>query len=120
MKNYHAHIYFRLEDLDLMEILFRLCQGKTEIFRPHKLYPNQVGPHALPMIELHFDSTTKIPVLKWLEENRGEASILVHEDSGDDVRDHTEGKIWLGSPLPIDFSFFERLQLGQVKAVHQN
>jgi aromatic ring-cleaving dioxygenase len=120
MTNYHAHIYFKHDDLDLMEIFFRKCQGQKVIFRTHKQYSLEVGPHTSPMIELHFNSVTHGLVLAWLEVNRGETSVLVHEDTGDDVRDHTEGKIWLGTPLPIDFSFFERLQLGQVKAVHQN
>ena len=33
--------------------------------------------------------------------------ILLHEDTGDDVRDHTEGARWLGNKLKLDLAWLE-------------
>ena len=120
MKKYHAHIYFDLKDLDLAELLFQKVKAKSEICRPWKIYNRPVGPHPKPMLELHFQSQTRDHVVAWLKENLGSWSALVHEDSGDDYRDHTEGHLWLGPELPIDFGFFQLIQQDPTQAIHQN
>jgi aromatic ring-cleaving dioxygenase len=120
MKNYHAHVYFDLRDGELAENLFRKAQSQGAILKPWKIYDRSVGPHALPMIELHFTEATKLEAIKWLRDNIGDWSALIHEDSGDDVRDHSEGALWLGAPLPIDFTFFEVVRKNPKLALHQN
>lgn len=34
-------------------------------------------------------------------------TILLHEDTGDDLRDHTEGTRWLGNELKLDLVWLE-------------
>ena len=96
--------------------------GKAEamdstIFKFYKIHGHKVGPHFLPMIELHFSEKTKSEVISWLEANRNDLSVLIHEDTGDDVRDHL-APIWLGEKYPIDFTFFEKVHRDSSLSIH--
>lgn len=55
----------------------------------------------------------------WIAVNRGTLSVLVHpntDTSGMDptreaqeaIRDHTDRALWMGAPVPLDTSFFDR------------
>lgn len=119
MNKYHAHIYFKLEEKAKAEVFFDRAQHCQEkIFSVWKLYPQKVGPHALPMVEMHFNQDTRASVIKWLEDNREGFSVLIHQDTGDDVRDHLSGIQWLGEVLPIDFDFFELVKKDKSLLVH--
>ena len=120
MKTYHAHIYFDLCDLELAELLFRKASVQKDILKTWKIYDREVGPHPKPMFELHFDETTREAVIAWLKSNIGDWSALVHEDSGDDYRDHTENHEWIGFELPIKFSFFELVKADPSQILHKN
>ena len=42
----------------------------------------------------------------WLMLNRGGLDILLHPETGDDRRDHTEHAAWLGDKLPLRLEAF--------------
>lgn len=48
--------------------------------------------------------------IPWLVINRGPLSALVHPNTGDDERDHTQRATWLGDRMPLDLSVFKRLR----------
>lgn len=37
----------------------------------------------------------------WLVIHRGPLSVLVHPNTGDDERDHTQLATWMGQPIPL-------------------
>ena len=117
MKNYHAHVYFPLSEWDKAEEFYSLALSKSE-FSFCKIYDRAVGPHPLPMIELHFKENFLESSRTWLEVHRNLFSILIHIDTGDDVKDHSENIEWLGAPLKIDFSFFELIKTQPHLKVH--
>lgn len=45
----------------------------------------------------------------WLVINRGPLSALVHPNTGDDERDHTQRATWMGQPLPLHLSLFKKM-----------
>ncbi|OJD29051.1 dopa-dioxygenase [Diplodia corticola] len=45
----------------------------------------------------------------WLVLNRGPLSALVHPNTGDDVRDHSQRATWLGEPLPVNLAPLRRM-----------
>jgi aromatic ring-cleaving dioxygenase len=115
MKHYHAHVYF--QDHEMIQIK-QLKQGAMKSpLQIWQLFEHCVGPHALPMLELHFDSENETAAWKWLKENHGSFSVLIHEDTGDDVKDHEHAR-WLGKPLPLYFQFFEEVKRDPKLAVH--
>jgi aromatic ring-cleaving dioxygenase len=110
MKNYHAHIYFDLHQRAIAEnVVSNLLEMNLPDLKLWKFHENKVGPHFFPMAEVHFTENSLSEVLKCLKLYHDGISILVHEDSGDDFRDH-ENPIWVGPSLPIDFDFFHKVK----------
>jgi aromatic ring-cleaving dioxygenase len=40
--------------------------------------------------------------IPWLVINRGPLSALIHPNTDDEVRDHTQRATWMGQPLPLN------------------
>jgi aromatic ring-cleaving dioxygenase len=48
--------------------------------------------------------------VSWLVINRGPLSALVHPNTDDHLRDHTQRATWLGERVPVDTSLFYELE----------
>ena len=119
MAQYHAHVYFTSEQSDVAKSLFeRIGAHEFPQLSAHKIFYARVGPHPLPMIEFHFDHKNKSQCIQWLSDHHKSLSTLIHLDTGNNLRDHTCDVVWLGVPLPIDFSFFELLKSRPELTVH--
>ena len=108
---YHAHIYFEPSQQNTAEALY-LAIHTLELPRVRlgQFHLQLVGPHSLPMFTVMFEVTEKKEFTEFLIRNREDLNILIHEDTGDDYRDHTDGAEWLGRQLPIHFEHFERIK----------
>ena len=103
---YHAHIYW--SDDDGREIALKLrpylksigCQLGTVHDKP-------IGPHPLPMYQINYHDRVSSVVEKFLRNNCGNLSVLLHEDTGDDIKDHTVGVRWIGKPVVLDIAWLE-------------
>ena len=42
----------------------------------------------------------------WRKKNRKGLTVLVHEVTDRDLHDHTEGALWMGDKVQLDFSAF--------------
>ncbi len=123
MKLFHAHVYFTgTETTQAYDLSYKAKQ--TKLFDFIKLHERAVGPHPTPMIEMHFSSEhTTAPayeqVKEWLNKNRGTLSVLIHEETGDDFKDHSQNILWLGQAVPLDFGFFTLIQTRPDLKVHK-
>lgn len=45
----------------------------------------------------------------WLVINRGPLSALIHPNTGEDERDHTQRATWMGQPLPLNLGLFKKM-----------
>jgi aromatic ring-cleaving dioxygenase len=115
MKQFHAHIYF--EDHEILAIKQLRQKATNSPLTLWQMFEHCVGPHALPMLELHFAEPKYTEALEWLREHHGKFSVLIHEDTGDDFKDH-ERAMWLGTPLPIRFEFFTQAKADSSLLVH--
>lgn len=56
--------------------------------------------------------------IPWLVINRGPLSALIHPNTDDEVRDHTQRATWMGQPVPLMLRRLrEALANGRAKAV---
>lgn len=118
MKHFHAHIYFEPNCIESA----RTCSEKADssgLFTFVKIHEKPVGPHTIGMIEVHFSDQVYPTALGWLEVNRGAFSVLVHQDTGNDLEDHTNGARWLGEVVPLDFGFFELIKVKPGLRIHR-
>ena len=103
---YHAHVYFNEQTVEQAE---QLCvsAGKTLNISVGRVHRKLVGPHPCWSCQLSFISTQFDAAMLWLEHHRNGLNVLVHGVTGDDVADHTDHAMWLGTPQPLVLSFFK-------------
>jgi DOPA 4,5-dioxygenase len=53
------------------------------------------------MYQVAFPAEAFGTIVPWLMLNRGPLDVLVHAETGNDLRDHTAHTLWLGEPLPL-------------------
>ena len=100
--HYHAHIYWqnesqRFEALHLRQPLQKLgCQLGT-------IHDKPIGPHPFPMYQVNYSDTNASDVEEFLYATN--LDILLHEDTGNDLRDHTVGARWIGNKLTLDLEW---------------
>jgi len=108
-REFDAHVYYtadtRAKAVQLREEAVREFHGRP-VFVGH-LIDRLVGPHPLPMFEIDFAKADLGEILPWLMHHRAGLSVLVHEVTGDDPKDHTQGAAWLGERVELDMSQLE-------------
>ncbi len=101
---YHAHIYWSNAEERKYAISFRQ-QLKSLDCSLGRVWDEPIGPHPLPMYQINYCTAIQEPVEKLLD-TMG-LPVLLHEDTGDELRDHTEGARWLGQQLNLDLAWLD-------------
>jgi len=103
IRDYHAHVYF---DADTLEQASALCARAAQKFdlRMGRIHQKPVGPHPMWSCQLAFEPEIFATLIPWLALNRDGLTVFIHPQTGDDLADHTEHAIWMGSiePLVLD------------------
>lgn len=110
-REFDAHIYFETKDLEKATLLRNKIKEhfKSETFFVGDMITIPIGPHPLPMFETNFPKEIFTEVVLWLMKERGDFNVLVHPLSGDDYYDHTQGAMWLGQAVNLDYSKFKKI-----------
>jgi aromatic ring-cleaving dioxygenase len=103
--HYHAHVYFEQETL---EFSTKLCQEAGDLFTLQigRVHQKPVGPHPKWSCQITFSSNDFEQFIPWLEDNRGDLSVLVHALTSDNLQDHTEYAYWLGNEVELSLDLF--------------
>ncbi|KAE8444265.1 hypothetical protein EG329_000765 [Mollisiaceae sp. DMI_Dod_QoI] len=76
-----------------------------------------IGPHPLAMFEVNLFTPAQFGAfIPWLVINRGPLSALIHPncvdpetgEHEDEYRDHTQRATWMGNPIALDLSLFQK------------
>ncbi|USD42777.1 DOPA 4,5-dioxygenase [Vibrio sp. SCSIO 43135] len=98
---FHAHIYFALKNLDsIKQLRNRIQSERNDVLQVFEPVNRLVGPHKMPMMELHFADNSR-NFIEWLDEARDGMSVLIHPVSDEHLLDHTERAVWLGRELGV-------------------
>lgn len=105
-KSYHAHIYY---DPATRRTAAKVRARIEERFnvKMGSWHDEPVGPHPQSMYQVAFSKGLFPKIVPWLMENRSGLAVLVHPNSGDDYRDHSEHAIWLGKMLRLKLGMFK-------------
>lgn len=103
--HYHAHVYFNENSVTKAA---SMCQKAGELFgvKVGRVHQKLVGPHPRWSCQLAFDKAQFDELIPWLDNHRGELTVLVHALTGSDLEDHTEHASWLGEPIPLNLLVF--------------
>ncbi|MGY3726176.1 MULTISPECIES: DOPA 4,5-dioxygenase family protein [Cobetia] len=103
---YHAHLYYT-DEQSLAAARELAAQAEQHFpLRVGRFHEQPVGPHPLWSCQLSFAPEDFGRIIPWLALNRGTLDILVHAGTGDDLFDHTQGVMWLGSSHPLNLHVF--------------
>jgi len=95
--SWHAHVYFDAVSRDaawaLRDTVAAALAGRVEIGRFHE---KPVGPHPMWSYQLAFAPGDFARVVGWLALNHGTLDVLVHPNTGDELRDHRDSALWIG------------------------
>jgi len=70
--------------------------------RIYRVWDKPVGPHPVAMFEVNLFTPAQFGAfIPWLIINRGPLSALLHPNTGDAYRDHTQRASWLGTPVVL-------------------
>jgi len=105
INNFHVHVYY---DPHSFEVARELCETLAQQFELPMGYMHQrpVGPHPDWSCQLTVSNTRIGEVISYLSINRQGLNIFVHPDTGQDLEDHRDRAIWIGSERPLDLSQF--------------
>ena len=105
IESWHAHVYFdaasREAALGLRGTIEREVAGLTAIGRFHE---KPVGPHPKWSYQLAFAPAAFFDVVGWLALNHGALDVLIHPNTGDELRDHRDCALWLGHSHALNLS----------------
>ncbi|GAA0684627.1 DOPA 4,5-dioxygenase family protein [Marinobacterium maritimum] len=106
-KAYHAHIYF---DEQSVQHVTGLCEHIATEFglKVGRIHQKLVGPHRRWSVQILFSHRDFEAFIPWLDAERGDLDVLVHGVTGDEYKDHTDHAYWLGQPVELDLSIFEK------------
>lgn len=106
IRSFHAHVYF---DASSVGKATELCKVAAEKFGVvmGRVHEKNVGPHPMWSCQLGASPTQFAELLPWLAMNRNGLIVFSHPETGDELRDHRDHGIWLGTGLEMNLSIFE-------------
>ena len=104
-EHYHAHVYF---DSQTLQFAGNLCEqaGKLFALKVGRYHQKSVGPHPKWSCQISFSKQDFDQLIPWLSDNRNGLSVLVHAQTGDDLKDHTDYAYWLGDNVQLHLALF--------------
>lgn len=110
---FDIHIYFLQIDPDQLKFATELWERVRREFpelRIYQVWDKPIGPHPMGMFEVNVFTPEQFGAfIPWLVINRGPLSALIHPNTGEDERDHTQRATWMGQPLPLNLGLFKKL-----------
>lgn len=107
--DYHAHVYF---DEASKEAAWALREAVTARFEAQmgRFHERLVGPHPRWSFQIAFKPERFAEIVPWLMLNRGELTVFLHPNTGDDLKDHRDFPVFMGSMPELNLGIFERKQ----------
>ncbi|KAF2760091.1 hypothetical protein EJ05DRAFT_473998 [Pseudovirgaria hyperparasitica] len=109
---FDVHIYFLQSDEGQTKFAKELWERIRREFPELRIYQpwdKPIGPHYTGMFEVNLFTPEQFGAfVPWLVINRGPLSALVHPNTGDDIRDHSQLATWMGEPLPVNLALLRR------------
>ena len=120
---YDVHVVFSKNQREKATLLSRNCieflQSKNIVYKHHKIFDAPVGPWPTPMWQFILPKSEHAYrdlgcCISWFMLNRGEFSVMIHPNSkeegemGGAYEDHSQNMFWMGPPLSLKMSIFEK------------
>ncbi|KAL8932699.1 MAG: hypothetical protein Q9216_006724, partial [Gyalolechia sp. 2 TL-2023] len=99
------------EEVKYAEDLRERIMHEFPELQTHEVHYKPVGPHPIAMFEVGIANPAQFGAfVPWVAIHHGPLSVLVHPNTGDDLRGHTQNAMWIGEKLPLKVSRFEEIK----------
>ncbi|WP_050928750.1 DOPA 4,5-dioxygenase family protein [Aestuariivita boseongensis] len=104
--SYHAHVYF---DENTVDQARSLCETVARTFKADmgRVHERCVGPHPMWSCQLAFAPDQFQHIVPWLALNRDGLTVFIHPETGNELKDHRDRAIWMGSMPKLKLEMFE-------------
>lgn len=105
IKNYHAHVYYGAETIERAR---KVCEAAVEQFGVGMgtMHQRPVGPHPDWSCLLTVPTEQIGEFLSWVVMNRDGLVIFIHPNTGEDLQDHRDRAIWVGTDRKLNLAQF--------------
>ncbi|MHA1566631.1 MAG: DOPA 4,5-dioxygenase family protein [Alphaproteobacteria bacterium] len=105
IQGYHAHVYYQADTRAKAEKLRAAIDQRfdTTLGRWHD---RPIGPHPEWSYQIAFDTALFADLVPWLSLNRDDLTIFIHPLTGNDLADHSNFVMWLGTSATLDLGIF--------------
>ena len=111
---FDVHIYFLQTNPEQVKYAHELWQRIRHEFpelRIYTVWEKPIGPHPVGMFEVNLFTPEQFGAfVPWMNIWRGPLSVLVHPNTGDDVRDHSQRAIWMGERFPLALGLLRKFE----------
>ncbi|KAK5012491.1 DOPA-like domain-containing protein [Cryomyces antarcticus] len=108
---FDIHVYFMQNDeqqVTFAKELWERIRREFPELRIYKVWDQPIGPHPIGMFEVNLFTPEQFGAfVPWLVINRGPLSALVHPNTDEEERDHTQRATWMGQPIPLNLRMFK-------------
>ncbi|XP_014555831.1 hypothetical protein COCVIDRAFT_16619 [Bipolaris victoriae FI3] len=115
---FDVHIYYLQSDEEETKFANELWERIRREFpelRIYRVWDRPIGPHPLAMFEVNIFTPQQFGAfIPWLVINRGPLSALIHPNTDEEERDHTQRATWMGQPLPLNLKMFKKTAASKV------
>jgi len=105
---YHAHVYYDPATRGTAERLRSRVGTAFPRARLGRWHDELVGPHPQSMYQIAFAADLLGAFVAWLMLNREGLTVLLHPETGNDLRDHSVHAAWFGAVLPLRLEAFQQ------------
>jgi len=99
---YHAHVYYEADSKAAAAELREAIESRFEGLRMGRWHDRTVGPHPHWSYQIAFSPDLFAVIVPWLALNRGDLTVFLHPETGDDLPDHRDYAIWLGDKAELN------------------
>ncbi|KAI9875245.1 MAG: hypothetical protein M1830_008714 [Pleopsidium flavum] len=118
---FDVHIYYfqgNKEQKTFANALWERISREFPELRVYRVWDQPIGPHVVAMFEVNIFTPAQFGAfIPWLVIHRGPLSALVHPNTDEEERDHTQRATWMGEKLPLDLSLFKNTE--EMRAKHE-
>lgn len=105
MQTYHVHVYFAPDQTALAgKVRENILKDIPQITYAGQLIPMSIGPHPMPMFELHVPASVINYAKASINDLRDGLSVLIHPVQQDELDAHTQSAVWLGEKLALNLA----------------
>ena len=108
IRDYHIHVYYDASTKPKAQAL----RAKLEAAFPDAVYgrwhDKPVGPHPEWSFQVHFQVALFSQIVPYTALERDGLTVLVHPNTGNDLADHGEYALWMGSMPALKLSIFHK------------